>query len=309
MCVFSPSPLLAVTIERVADDRPEVHVHAGGQGVWIGNMLTVLGARVELCAPVGGETGRALQAVLGEEMALHAVRTAGSNGCVIEDRRSGQVSCVADMPPAVLDRHETDELYNATVATALDSTVTVLSGPASDTVIDADVYRRLGKDLASLGVTTVADLSGPALEAAIAGSVQVLKVSHEELVQAGLAGSVAVSDLVTGMRRVADHGTTAVVVTRADEPALAWVAGDLLEVEVPALEQVDHRGAGDSVTAGLAAALAEGHDLKSALRWGMAAGAVNVTRRGLASGNPLTIQRLVERVTLRPLSLQRGDRG
>ena len=38
LAVFGPSPLLTVTIEPGAD-RPEVHLHAGGQGFWVARLV------------------------------------------------------------------------------------------------------------------------------------------------------------------------------------------------------------------------------------------------------------------------------
>ena len=78
----------------------------------------------------------------------------------------------------------------------------------------------------------------------------------------------------------------------AEEPALALVDGAILVIEPPRLEAADHRGAGDSLTAGVAATLARGGDLIEGLRVGAAAGALNVTRRGLATGKRPEIERL-----------------
>jgi 1-phosphofructokinase len=52
------------------------------------------------------------------------------------------------------------------------------------------------------------------------------------------------------------------------------------------------------MTAGVAAVLAEGGDVEMAIRTGAAAGAVNVTRRGLGTGRADVIAALWERVTL-----------
>ena len=58
MTIFDPFPVLTVTIED-ADGRAEVHLHAGGQGLWIGRMAAALGARVRLvCANRRGVRGR-----------------------------------------------------------------------------------------------------------------------------------------------------------------------------------------------------------------------------------------------------------
>ncbi len=63
------------------------------------------------------------------------------------------------------------------------------------------------------------------------------------------------------------------------------------------------------MTAGIAVALARGEDAEQALRRGAAAGAVNVTRHGLASGRRETIDRLTERVEVRPLQPVTGARS
>ena len=47
--------------------------------------------------------------------------------------------------------------------------------------------------------------------------------------------------------------------------------------------------------------MARGDSLNEGLRLGAAAGALNVTRRGLASVQPDHVARLTERVTLRPV--------
>jgi 1-phosphofructokinase len=66
------------------------------------------------------------------------------------------------------------------------------------------------------------------------------------------------------------------------------------------VQTVDPRGAGDSMTAGIAAALCRGEDLLSAARLGAAAGGLNVTRRGLATGSRPEIERLMEHVQIEP---------
>ena len=89
------------------------------------------------------------------------------------------------MSDTELTRHELDDLYGATLVEALTAEVTVLSGPQGDGVIDDDVYRRLAMDIRGNGGTVVADLSGSRLDAVLAGGVDVLKVSEEELERDG----------------------------------------------------------------------------------------------------------------------------
>ena len=43
--VFSPAPQLTVTVEQ-GPDGPDIHLHAGGQGVWQARMIASLGVPV-----------------------------------------------------------------------------------------------------------------------------------------------------------------------------------------------------------------------------------------------------------------------
>jgi 1-phosphofructokinase len=235
---------------------------------------------------------------------LRAVESSGSNGSYVHDRRHGERVSLAEMAPKPLSRHEVDELYGAALVAGLEADVYVLGGPGpwSPPVIPPDFYRRLASDLRANGKLVVADLSGEPLDCALEGGLDVLKVSHEELLADGRAKDDGVESLVTAMEDVRRAGAEHVVVSRAEAPALALANGEVVEVHHPRLEPVDPRGAGDSMTAGLAAALARGEPMDAALRLAGAAGALNVARRGLATGDRREIERLATHVELRPLT-------
>jgi 1-phosphofructokinase len=82
---------------------------------------------------------------------------------------------------------------------------------------------------------------------------------------------------------------------------VALLDGDWFESIPPRLEVADHRGAGDSMTAALAVARGQGLEAEDALRLATAAGCLNVTRHGLATGHRDTIERLAEQVEIREL--------
>ncbi|ACU38770.1 1-phosphofructokinase family hexose kinase [Actinosynnema mirum] len=295
VAVFAPSPQLTVTVEDL-DGAPDIHLHAGGQGVWQSRMISSLGAEVVLIAALGGETGEVLRNLVGVE--LKVLDVTARNGAYVHDRRAGERETLVEMPADHLSRHELDDLYELALVECLRAEVAVLSGPNDDVVPD-EVYRRLTADLRGQGRDVVVDLSGGRLAAALEGGPTVVKVSHDELVEDGRSKSDAEEDLVAAMREIAECGARAVVVSRASEPTLALIGSKLYEVTAPGLSTVDTKGGGDSMTAGLAAGLALGIDLEEALRLGAAAGSLNVTRHGLGTGGGEAVQELAARVDLR----------
>jgi pfkB family carbohydrate kinase len=104
--------------------------------------------------------------------------------------------------------------------------------------------------LRSNGARVVADLAVDNLAAALDSGLDILKISHEELIEGGYAQSDDAAEIVRGIHRLREAGASNVVVTRAAEPALAQFNGGLFEIITPPLEPSDFRGSGDSFTGG-----------------------------------------------------------
>ena len=67
LCVLAVTPQLTVTIEPGSEGRTEVHLHAGGQGLWMARMARSLGAEVVVCGPFGGEAGDVVEHLARQE--------------------------------------------------------------------------------------------------------------------------------------------------------------------------------------------------------------------------------------------------
>jgi 1-phosphofructokinase len=205
---------------------------------------------------------------------------------------------IAQTLPGAFTRHESDDLYNLFLSSALGASAAVLTGPVHENMLDPSIYRRLARDLANNDVPVIADVSGKFLRALGPGT-RIVKAAHDELIDAGYCRANEMRDLASGVRGLQSQGVEDVVCSRAAEPALASVGGRFFELEPPAVEPVDETGAGDSMTAALAAGLANGMPTESMLRLAVAAATLNVTRHGLGSGHAGSIQRLADLVKIR----------
>lgn len=306
MAIFAPVLYLTVTIEASSSGADEVHIHPGGQGFWIARMLKHLEEHPLLCGPLGGEAGKAFLGLLGQfAMDVSSVEVGHRSPVVINDRRSGERETIADSPTIQLERHEIDDLYGRFLDKALTTNLCVITGQSGE-IVPPDLYRRLGHDLASGEIGVVADLHGRELQEFLTGGpIEILKVSDEDLYADGLVNRKATDQeaaQIEAINRLGETGAKSVVLSRQHDPAIARFGGTWLEARAPELVPADHRGAGDSMTAGLAAGLRRGLDPEETLRLACAAGAANVTRHGLGSADADLIPGLTEKVEVRQLT-------
>jgi 1-phosphofructokinase len=302
--VFGPHPMLAITVEALTSEGgDDVHLHAAGQGVWVARMAAELGAEPILCGFIGGESGAVLRPLLEQmEVELRLVETAEGSGAYIHDRRSGDrvpIAQSASMPPS---RHEVDELFSTTVAAALDSDVLALCGPYPGEALPLEIYGKLVADVKANGTPVVVDLSRPRLDSALEGGPDLVKINDWEL--AGyIEGPVDTPDRMrAAVQKLIDAGAGAVIITRAEEPAMVVRGDEAWELVPPRFERGSREGCGDSMMGGLAACIAAGLDWEQTLRTSAAAGAANFLRAGLGSGSHAVIEDLARKVELRPLN-------
>lgn len=303
VAVFSPSPLLTITIEP-GSDRPEVHLHGGGQGLWVARLAATLGAEAILCCALGGEPGRVLRGLIETDaITLRAANARTPNGVYIHDRRSGERAEVVSVESRPLGRHAADELYGIALGAGLDADLTLITGCQPPDLLQADLYRRLAADLRANGKAAIADLTGPPLSAALEGGVDLLRLSEEEMLREGYVESDAPADLLAAAEELRAAGARNVLVSRATAPALLVGAAEPAQIELagPVFESLDHTGAGDSMFAATGVGLARGMGMLDALKLGMAAGALNATRRGLGTGTRQEIERLAAHISVKPV--------
>jgi hypothetical protein len=109
IALLAPAVYISITIEQ-ADEGDDIHLHAGGQALWVARVLRQLGHRPVACAPVGGEAGRTLLGLIGEwGVTVHPIQTLADTPAYVHDRRGGNGSSwpsgSAVIPWAASNRH------------------------------------------------------------------------------------------------------------------------------------------------------------------------------------------------------------
>ena len=303
VAIFGPHPLLTVAVEERAGTGDDIHLHAGGQGVWVARMVAELGATPTLCCFVGGETGALVSALLrGTAGELRLVTTSAASGAYVVDRRSGERALVANQFATSPSRHELDELFTTTVAASLESDVLVVCNPFPGDVLPLEVYGNLVADVESNGTPALVDLSSPRLDSALEGRPHLVKLNDWELAEYVKGPVGEPSERRAAVDRLRCAGARTVIVTRAGEPAYVLGEGGEWELVPPAFARGAREGCGDSMMGAIAASWAAGRDWRAALATGAAAGAVNFLRHGLGTGSRGVIEELAGQVELRRIS-------
>jgi 1-phosphofructokinase len=301
--VFTPHPLLGITIELRGNDQDDVHMHPAGQGVWVARMAAELRSHPILCGFIGGETGQVLWPLLEElGIELRLVEADPTTGAYVIDRRSGERDILAGAWSDPPSRHEVDDLFSVTVAAALESKVLVVCGPTPPDALPTEIFGNLVADARAGGTKTIVDLSPPRLNSALEGRPDFVKLDDWQLAEY-VEGPVDQPEQIRdGARRVLEAGGGCVMVTRGGEPALVMTSEQTWELVPPRFSRGASEGSGDSMVGALAAAVARGMSTEDALRWGAAAGAANFLRHGLGTGSRDVVSDLLPRVELREVA-------
>ena len=301
VAVFGPNPLLTITVEAQPDGADDIHLHPGGQGVWVARTAGELGVEPFLCAFIGGEVGAVLEPLLralpGE---LRLVHTATPSGCAVVDRRHGERRPFAGRFSGPVSRHELDDLVSVACAAALRSGALAVCGSYPAEVVPDAVYAEVVATARANGVPALVDLSSGGLESALQAGPDLVKINDWQLAE-WLAAPVNGSRWRPAAERLLKAGAKSAVVTRAGEPAIAVRDGSAWEVVPPRLERGFREGCGDSMLGAMAAVTAAGGTWERSLVVGAAAGAACFLRRGLGSAKRAVIDELAERVQLREL--------
>jgi tagatose 6-phosphate kinase len=286
LCV-APSPAVDRTarVERFAEGvvmRPsELVVLPGGKAITAARVARLLGAIVATTGYAGGLAGRWIVAALaGEGLSPRFIETVAEarTTYVLLDSR-GRSLLVYEPAPPVSDG-EVAQLHELLRSELLPSTDFVVIAGSFPTGSGPDAPAKLVELVHEAGRQCLVDTSGAALLAVVATRPDVIKISLEEALAAGLATATDRAAAEVATERLCDQGVRIAIVTDGPRGAIAFDGNDHWRIGVPAVVATSTVGSGDAFNAGLAVALADGRPLADALACGASAGTANAQSIG-----------------------------
>jgi 1-phosphofructokinase len=265
-----------------------VEVTPGGKGLNVARAARALGARAMLVAFLPGRTGRAAGELIAEEgVALAGVSVEGEIRSTAILLEPGGRATVLNEPGPPLAAGDWIALEAAIGASLPEHGVLVCSGsvpPGSP----EDGYARLVRQAHAAGRHAIVDATGTTLGAALAAGPDLVtpNLGEAEGLLYGRTGEAveAAPDArpraQAAARALVDRGAHAAIVTAAAAGAAVATENDAHWLAAPRIARVRNPiGAGDVLTAAVAAAMETGAGVVEAARRGVAAAAASVESR------------------------------
>jgi D-beta-D-heptose 7-phosphate kinase/D-beta-D-heptose 1-phosphate adenosyltransferase len=279
-------------VERISAEAPIQVLHVSSERAMLGGVgnvarnVAALGGRAVLVAVVGDDApGREITAMAGDEERLDAriaVETGRKSTVKTRYIAAGQQLLRADDETTRPVADDTAEHLAARIESSIaEVDAVVISDYAKGVLVDG-VLRAVIDAARAAGVPVIADPKRADLRA-YAG-VTVLKPNQAELAAALNLPCDSDDEVVTAAREaVGEYGFDAVMVSRSQQGiCLVTRHGEPLQLATRAREVFDVSGAGDTVVATTAVALAAGADLAAAAQLANIAGSIVVGKLGTA---------------------------
>lgn len=284
-------------------NRPaEMTYTAGGKGLNVARVLTIMGQKVACGGFVGGYNGKYIRAqVSAQGMEDRFLEIPGETRiCInITDRSTGKSTEVLEPGPMVSEEDCARFLQQFETDLKACSLVTV-SGSLPKGV-PVDFYAKMIALARSQEKKILVDTSGAALEAAIEAKPYFVKPNRAELSKYLGKPVQSVSEVKEAVLELQARGVEFPCVTLGRDGAVAALEDGVYQFVSPDLPVVNTVGSGDSFVAGTAYGLAQGMRLMDTVKMAMACATANTQFEKTGMVSTELVQELLGQITVFPV--------
>lgn len=269
---------------------------AGGKGLNVTRVATLLGERVAATGFLGGYTGQFIRSEIAK-MGVddHFVPIAGeSRQCLaFLDRMGNQTEILEEGPVIQLD--EQDYFKRELNGVLADISVLVISGSLPKGV-SAELYKYIIQEAAKQNIMVILDTSGVTLVECLECKPYMIKPNREELEQILNRSCLNDDDIWQAMEVIHQKGIPLVVVTDGSKGSFAIYNQTRYKVSAPVISAKSAVGSGDSFIAGAAAGLARSLQIEEVLVLATACGAANAMEYKTGFVDPKNVKKLLNEI-------------
>ena len=273
----------------------------GGGGVNVARVVRRLGGDVRAIYPVGGATGDLLRHLLdkeGVQSQTFSIAEETREDFFVSEIATGQPFRFI-LPGPRLSAEEWQQCLTLLSRIEPFPRFVVASGSLPPGVPD-DFYARLARIAKQGGAQMVLDTSGPALAAAVAEGVDLIKPNLREMRELAGREPNDAREWEAAAKELIHNGNVATIALTMGHLGAVLVTRDqMLRAEPLSIAPISAVGAGDSFLGALLWQLASSGDLEESFRYAVAAGAAALLNRGTGLCLLADVERLAQQVVIK----------
>ncbi|MFP3123847.1 1-phosphofructokinase [Ectobacillus funiculus] len=276
---LNPSVDIRYTVEEFSIGSvtrvKQVERTAGGKGLNVSRVATLVGEQVQATGFLGGASGDFIRSEIKKSDIFDAFVQIQGETRSCHNIMGESVSSTELLEPGPYIDSQALEVFHQTYESMLSECKVITASGSLPQGIPQTYYNQLITKANEKGVRFLLDTSGEGLKAAVAAKPFFLKPNHEELEI--LIGKKVSSeqDIHEALQMLYDKGISFCVISMGKKGSMAIVDGEKYRVTFPAVQAVNTVGSGDSFVAGIAVALSRGYNVEETLAFASACGTAN----------------------------------
>ena len=271
----------------------ECNATAGGKGLNVSRVATILGEKVTATGFIGGHSGQFVEEMLLKD-GIHNdfARVSGeSRTCINIIDQNGKSTELLEpgVTLSINDKNDFKEKFGVIIR---GSSVVVLSGSVP-LGCGSDFYPELIQLARENGKQVILDTSGENLKQGIKACPTMIKPNQDEL-EALLGIEInSKEDVINAAKVLHKGGISYVVVSMGKHGAIVVCDEGVFEGSPPDVKVVNTVGCGDSMVAAFAVSFSRGYAMDSALKYALAVSSANAMCRQTGFLYPADLQKIM----------------
>lgn len=249
---------------------------AGGKGLNVARVASLLGEEVTATGFIGGSTGEFIERGVKEQGILS--RFVHINGisriCIAVMDKKNNTSTEILEPGPMVSEDEINRFIEQYKALLDECDIVTASGSLPEGA-PVDFYRCLIEEARTKGKKFILDTSGKYFKAGVEGLPFMIKPNVEEMEKVLGRPLESIKDKAEALMEFKEMGITLPCMTLGKDGAIAYLSDGAYHFTAPELKVVNTVGSGDSFIAGCASGLNRGIGYLESVRLGMACGMAN----------------------------------
>ncbi|MBF8984446.1 1-phosphofructokinase [Lutibacter sp. B2] len=276
-----------------------VEMTAGGKGLNVARVVSMLGEKVNATGFLGGYSGKFIKEEL-DNLNIHTAFVQISEPSriftAIIDPLNKTETIVGEYGP-VVTKKELNEFVKEFVKIIKYSDIIVAAGTVPRG-LPKTIYGDMVKIAKDNNIRMIIDASGKHLEEAIKAKPFMIKPNLEEL--EGVVGYKLYTEreIIFECKHICKQGIEVVAISLGSEGAIFVTQKGIFKVSVPKVDAINSIGCGDAFVAGFAVALLNKHSLEDIFKRAVATGTANVVENKIGYVNTEMVERFYKEVKI-----------